>query len=233
MGSILKKIILGFAIAFLFQGFAMAGSVIKGTVKDSKTHEPLPGANVYLKGTTYGSATDLKGRYEIDNVPAGDYQLCVEYVGYQKVTFDIHVPANQVIKKDIYLKYMVIQGQEIVVTAQAEGQMAAINQQLTAKAIVNVVSSARIQEIPDDNAAESVGRLPGVSVLRSGGEGTKVVIRGLAPKYNSVKINGIKMASTDYSNRSVDLSMISPYMLDGIEVVKAVTPDMDADALGG
>ncbi len=233
MGSIFKKIILGFAIAFLFQGFAMAGSVIKGTVRDSKTHEPLPGANVYLKGTTYGSATDLKGRYEIDNVPAGDYQLCVEYVGYQKVTFDIHVPANQVIKKDIYLKYMVIQGQEIVVTAQAEGQMAAINQQLTAKAIVNVVSSARIQEIPDDNAAESVGRLPGVSVLRSGGEGTKVVIRGLAPKYNSVKINGIKMASTDYSNRSVDLSMISPYMLDGIEVVKAVTPDMDADALGG
>jgi len=231
-----KKGCLIFFISLVLLPFnlhASSASSIEGVIKDSQTQKPLPGANVYLKGTIYGSATDLKGRYLIINVPAGNYVLCVDYIGYERAEYQIQVKPGSRIKKDILLKHMVIQGKGVMVTAQAEGQIAAINQQLTSKAIVNVVSSARIQEIPDDNAAESVGRLPGVSVLRSGGEGTKVVIRGLAPKYNTIKINGVKMTPTDYNNRSVDLSMISPYMLDGIEVVKAVTPDMDADALGG
>jgi TonB-dependent receptor len=121
----------------------------------------------------------------------------------------------------------------VVVTAQALGQNQAINQQLSSDKIVNVVSSARIQELPDANAAESVGRLPGVSVTRQGGEGNQVVIRGLSPKYNEVMIDGVPMAPTDVGNRGTDLSMISSSMLEGIEVTKAITPDMDAEVLGG
>jgi TonB-dependent receptor len=141
--------------------------------------------------------------------------------------------ARKVIEYNFLLKNESITGKEVVVTAQAKGQTEAINQQLSSKNIIDVVSSARIQELPDANAAESVGRLPGVSVLRSGGEGNKIVIRGMAPKYNNIEVAGVKMSSTDSDDRSVDLSMISPYMLDGIEVTKAVTPDMDADAIGG
>ena len=111
--------------------------------------------------------------------------------------------------------------------------MDAINKQLNAKSLVNIISSDRIQELPDANAAETVARVPGVSIRREGGEGNKVVIRGLSPKYNNVTVNGVKLASTDNDNRSTDLSMISQYMLDGIEVTKAGTPDQDADVLGG
>ena len=98
---------------------------------------------------------------------------------------------------------------------------------------MNIISSDRIQELPDANAAESVARVPGVSIRREGGEGNKVVIRGLSPKYNNVTVNGVKLASTDNDDRSTDLSMISQYMLEGIEVTKAGTPDQDADVLGG
>ncbi len=77
---------------------------------------------------------------------------------------------------------MGIQGEVVVVTAQAAGQNEAINTQLSSQQIVSVVSAARIQELPDANAAESVGRLPGVSILRNGGEGSEVVIRGLQPR---------------------------------------------------
>ena len=111
--------------------------------------------------------------------------------------------------------------------------MAAINKQLNAKSLVNIISSDRIRELPDANAAETVARVPGVSIQREGGEGNKVVVRGLSPKYNSVTVNGVKLASTDNENRSTDLSMISQYMLDGIEVTKAGTPDLDSDVLGG
>ena len=111
--------------------------------------------------------------------------------------------------------------------------MDAINKQLAAKSLVNVVSSDRIQELPDANAAESVARVPGVTIKREGGEGNKVVIRGLSPKYNSITVDGTRLASTDADDRSTDLSMISQYMLDGIEVTKAGTPELDGDVLGG
>ena len=121
------------------------------------------------------------------------------------------------------LNYTTIEGNEVVVTAQARGQMDAINKQLNAKSLVNIISSDRIQELPDANAAETVARVPGVSIRREGGEGNKVVIRGLSPKYNNITVNGVKLASTDNEDRSTDLSMISQYMLDGIEVTKAGT----------
>ena len=119
----------------------------------------------------------------------------------------------------------------MLVTAQAKGQMDAINKQLNAKSLVNIIFSDRIQELPDANAAETVARVLAFP-FEEGGEGNKVVIRGLSPKYNNITVNGVKLASTDNDNRSTDLSMISQYMLDGIEVTKAGTPDQDADVLG-
>ena len=213
--------------------FAQGTTTIRGVVRDSTTRDPLPGANIVIMGTGLGTASDLYGRYSLDNIPIGDILIRVSYVGYKTTEEKIKTVPNKTMEIEFRLTPESIEGQEVVITAQAKGQTEAINQQLTANAIVNIVSSARIQELPDANAAESVGRLPGVSILRSGGEGNKVVIRGLAPKFNNIEVAGIKMASTDADDRSVDLSMISPYMLEGIEVTKAITPDMDADAIGG
>jgi TonB-dependent receptor len=206
---------------------------IEGIVKDSQTGDPLPGANVVLAGTSLGASADINGKYTIRNVPPGTYTVSVTYVGYRSVSVTLLISEGATVKQDFKLVAVSIEGETVVVTAQASGQNAAINQQLASNQITNVVSAARIQELPDANAAESVGRLPGVSVLRNGGEGTQVVIRGLQPKYNSITIDGVRMASSSPNDRSTDLSMISPYSLEGIEVTKAVTADQDADALGG
>ncbi len=212
---------------------AVKTGTIKGYVRDASTGEPLPGANVLVKGTQMGAATNLQGHYLITKLPPGEYELMVKYIGYLPASKKVTVRENKVTKCNFKLKFAVLQGKEVVVTAQAEGQIAAINQQLSSNSIKSVVSSARIQELPDANAAESVARLPGVSILRSGGEGNKVVIRGLSPKYNTITVNGIQVAGTGRGDRSTDISMISPYMLQGIEVIKAITPDQDADVVGG
>ncbi len=211
---------------------AVSGKII-GMVKEVETGDPLPGANVYLKGTSIGAATGLDGHYEIPRVPPGAYTFIVSYVGFQEYSQEIIVQAGQTIELDVELAFKVVQGQTVTITAQLKGQAAAINQQLTSNSIVNVVSAERIQEVPDANAAESISRLPGISLDRDAGEGMGVTIRGLAPKYNKITINGVTIASTDDLNRSSDLSMISPENLGGIEVFKAITPDMDGDALGG
>ena len=213
--------------------FAASG-IIKGRVVDSETGDALPGTNVSIKGTNLGAATDLKGYYVITNIPPGEYTLKVTYIGYEPQELKVSVAFGKTTIQDFKLIYgQVIKGQTVVVTAQASGQYTAINQQLASNTIANIVSQARIQELPDVNAAESIGRLPGVSIQRSGGEATKIEIRGLSPKYNTVTINGVIVPATGGDDRSVDLSLISSTMLDGIEVKKANTPDMDADVLGG
>ncbi len=226
--------------------FAAENGSVRGTVKDSQTGEALPGANVLLQGTSLGAATDLNGRFVIQNVPAGSYTVRTTYVGYKESQRSIKVEPGQEINVDLKLEAVGVQGKEVVVTAQASGQNSAINQQLSSMQITNVVSAAKIQELPDANAAESVGRLPGVSLIREGGQATQVVIRGLAPQYNQVTIDGVQMpgnvnpgnpsdlaGSSNFGDRAVDLSMISSSMLGGIEVTKAITPDMDAAVLGG
>jgi TonB-dependent receptor len=213
--------------------FAAGNGSIAGTVKDAQTGEPLPGANILIVGTSIGAASNLNGEYTLPKVPVGEYTLRATYIGYEQLEIRVTIVADTKVNQDFQLKYVGVQAGEIVVTAQAEGQMQAINQQLSSPSIVNIVSSARIQELPDANAAESIRRLPGVSITRVGGEGTQVVIRGLAPKFNAITIDGVRMASSNSSDRSADLSMISPNMLQGIEVFKTVTADQDADALGG
>ena len=206
---------------------------ISGTIVDDQNGEALIGANLILLGTSLGSATDLKGQYLIPNINPGSYVLRVAFIGYESVLDTLEISGQGDIVRDYRLSYTKIQGEEVTVTAQARGQMNAINRQLAEKSLVNVVSSDRIQELPDANAAESVARIPGITVQREGGEGNKVVIRGLSPKYNSVSVNGIRLAATDSSDRSTDLSMVSQFMLEGIEVTKAGTPDQDGDVLGG
>jgi TonB-dependent receptor len=207
---------------------------ISGYVKDKINDEPLIGANIFIEGTSIGAAADKKGFYEINGIKAGTYTIKAAYIGYKTFSDTITIAGDEFdIALDFNLNYTTIEGSEVIVTAQAKGQMNAINKQLNSKSLVNIISSDRIQELPDANAAETVARVPGVSIKREGGEGNKVVIRGLSPKYNNITVNGVKLASTDNNDRSTDLSMISQYMLDGIEVTKAGTPDQDADVLGG
>jgi len=199
---------------------------IRGTVKDSKTGEPLPGANVILKGTALGAASDLKGRYLIPSVPPGSYALRFSYIGFQEYDVDIQVKPGETLTVDADLVFKILKGEVVTVTAQLVGQAAAINQQINSNIIKNVVSAERINELPDANAAESVGRLPGISIIRSGGEGNSVVIRGLSPGYNLITINGERMPTGN-------LSMISSEILAGIEVTKSLTPDQDPAVFGG
>ena len=228
--------VLGFLfliIIFLNKSILASNSNIEGYVKDAKTGEGLFGANVMLVGTSMGAATDINGRYVIPNVKLGSYILRATYIGYKTQNVKILIKENESLRQNFKLEPVGVEGKAVVITAQATGQSQAINQQLSSDQILNVVSAAKIQELPDANAAESVGRLPGISVLRNGGEGTEVVIRGLQPKYNQITIDGIQMSSSNPDDRSTDLSMISSNMLEGIQVSKTVTPDMDANVIGG
>jgi TonB-dependent receptor len=238
-----------FAIFIVSASLALGAGTIKGKVYDKTTKDELPGANIVIKGTGIGAATDVSGNYTIRNAPSGEQTLVASYLGYVSLSVVVNVPDNETVTQDFNLVATTIKGEEIVITAQAQGQLQAINQQLSSDKIVNVVSDAKIQELPDFNAAQAISRLPGVATLQSSGEANKVVIRGLAPQFSQVSVSGISLASTGSTSigatslgltggainqdRSVDLSMVSSYMIKSISVYKTLTPDMNADAIGG
>ncbi|BFM07922.1 TonB-dependent receptor [Halioxenophilus aromaticivorans] len=126
----------------------------------------------------------------------------------------------------------VIQEQMLVV-GQGASMDEAIRKQRLADSIKSVISADAVAQLPDENIAEAVQRLPGVSVERDQGEGRFVSVRGLGPDLNSVQINGTTIPSPNSDTRAVALDVLPSELVETLSVVKAVTPDMDANSLGG
>jgi TonB-dependent receptor len=219
--------------AVILPSIVLGQGTLRGVVSDSLTGEKLIGVNVVLVGTGMGNATNIEGQYNIAGIPLRSYSVRVSCIGYEPKVVQVDFSKNPTRHLDVQLTSTVIQGQEVVITAQMRGQIAAMNRQVTSNTIVNVVSEEKIKELPDANAAEAIGRLPGVSILRSGGEATKIVLRGLSSKFSNITVDGIRVPATDSTSRDVDLSMISQGSLAGIELYKTLTPDQDADAIAG
>ena len=220
-------------ILLLIPTAGVAQCTLQGTVTDSASGGTLVGVNVFLAGTSIGGVTDLEGEFRIMRVPAGSYRVKVSCVGYDPKEVAVQLAGTETRVLNVRLNPGMVEGEEVVVTAQMRGQIAAINQQLTANTIVNVVSEEKIQELPDANAAAAIGRLTGVSLVRSGGEASQVVLRGLSSKFSTVTVDGVRISPTGANDRGVDLSTIAQGSLAGIELYKALTPDKDADAIAG
>ena len=227
--------------------FAQGSGTLQGRVMDKETGEALVGANVSIVNTSLGAAADLDGKYVIYRIPTGRQTVKLNYIGYKPMTLDVTIVENTTTTQDFRLVSGTVTADTVVVTAQARGQLSSINEQLTSNNIINVVSAEKMQELPDANLAESIGRLPGVSLQRTNGEADKVVVRGLSPQFNNVTIEGVPMTSTsgglaagntnngysNYSDRSVDLGMLTDDVVKGVELSKSLRADMDANALGG
>src|SRR6056297_2489045 len=156
LGHIFIKLIVGLVLTGTI---AFGAGKISGKVTDKSTGNPLPGANLYIESLSIGVATGLEGNYIMLNVPEGHYTMTVSYIGYQQKQVDVTVYDKEVTILNVILNHQTIQGKEVVVTGQAKGQMSAINQQTAANTIKNVVAAEKIQELPESNAAEAVGRL--------------------------------------------------------------------------
>ena len=131
---------------------------ISGSVSDSISGDYLVGANVYIENTAIGTSTDEKGRYSLTNINKGIYDITVSYIGYKKVSKKINLVNERFITMDFKLSQNTLVGSAVVVSAQAKGQIGAINKQLNSKSIKNIVSSDKLKELPDANAAEAIAR---------------------------------------------------------------------------
>ena len=199
----------------------------------------MQGAEVRIEGTALTTTTDRSGRFRLDGVPAGSQRVTATYLGLADATTAVTVNSGGETAADFTLRPTdTVVMQQFVVESIAEGQARAVNRQRASDTIQNIIASDALGRLPDASVGEALARLPGISVQVDRGEPDKIAVRGLAPKYNNVSLNGERIPavfdSTEiYDNRSVSLNTVPTDMISGIEVTKAITSDMDADSLGG
>ena len=127
----------------------------------------------------------------------------------------------------------VLELEKFKVAGSLQGQAKAIAATKEAPNLINVVSSDKMGTFPDLNAAEALGRLPGISVIQEAGEGRFISIRGARPQYNGTLVNGFTLPSGDNETRRNDLVTISNALIETIVVTKAAMPDLPSDGIGG
>ena len=221
-----------FLLTILFAVDLYAGSTLTGVVVDSDSLNSIPGAYVTVEGTSMSAQSDATGKFRLLDVPSGKTNLVVTSIGYNAFSLPLNLEDRT--STSIKVEMIPVYGEEVSVEAPfLESQASALNQQKTSVNIKNIVASDQIGRFPDPNAAEAVQRMPGVTLQRDQGEGRFVIVRGTEPRLTNVTINGERISAPEGDIRYVALDVIPADLLQAIEVTKALTPDMEADAIGG
>lgn len=231
--------VVSFGVVLCASTVFAAGS-ISGRVTDSSGSVYFEGAEIEITETgnnasdqAWQTESGKDGSFEFVDLPPGNYEIQVDYLGTDRVTQSI------IVKDGEETALTVIIGNEselidnIIVYGQAAGTLSALNRQRAADEMVNVLDADSIGHFPDANVSEALQRVPGVFIERDQGEGRFVGIRGIEPDLNSSKINGIQIAAPERDRRSVALDVIPSDLIERLEVTKTTTPDKDGNAIGG
>ncbi len=206
---------------------------VGGVVRDVRTSQPLAYATVAAENTALGTVTQLDGTFRLDGLTGDTTVLVVDFLGYTRARSVVVWSGRQTVFQTIELEPAGIQLSEVTVEGVAEGQIAAMVQMRQAENIKHVVTAAQILTFPDMNAAEVMQRIPGVTLQRDQGEGRFVQLRGTPPALTNFNINGEQIPSPEGSYRFVGMDIIPADQIEAVEVTKVLTPDMDADGIGG
>ena len=214
---------------------------IKGTVV-GKTNGALPGANISIVDADAKTVSSLDGDFNLLSPALGEIILKIEYIGYETKTFPITIKEGTndigyitIDPEEKKSKDKVNDIQEIVIARpNALTQAKAYEIKKNSNAIMEVIAADAIGKLPDRNAAEAVQRVQGVAVARYHGEADQATVRGTPFAWTSVLFNGNRLPSANVlGNRSFVLDVVPSELIQFVQVSKAVTPDMDGDAIGG
>lgn len=203
-------------------------------IKEKNTGEAATGAIIRIdnRNDLYDVA-GLDGSYNIQGIEAGTHELTISYTGFTPIretftigeskTLDFALAGNTALK-------------EVQVTNKRDGsaELTARSLERNADQVLNIISGKAIQLSPDLTVANVIQRVSGISLERnSNGDGQFAILRGMDKRYNYTLVNGVKIPSPDNKYRYVPLDIFPSDLLDRLEVYKALTPEMEGDAIGG
>ena len=224
------------ALMLLFLGFTYAqeatGSIAGKLLDKENNNEPLPFANVIVKGTSKGASTDFDGLYEINGVPPGTYTLEFSFTGYQTVEVpNVVVEADKVAVVDATMGATAAALEEVVikVITSREREDALLLEQKNAVEIKQAIGAQELARKGVSDAEGAVTKITGVTKQ----EGEKnVFVRGLGDRYNSTTLNGLPLPSDNPTYKNITLDFFSSDIIKNIGVSKVFGSKLYGDVSG-
>ena len=164
-----------------------AGGTITGKITEAGTNEVLPGANVIIEGTRMGAASGINGVYTISNVPPGEYNLVVNFIGYKSQEEQVTVEQGRTVTTNFVLESQVLTGREVYILADRARER---ETPVAFSTVKKTDMEARLgsRDIPlVMNVTPSVYATPG-----GGGAGdSRINVRGFNQRNVAIMINGV------------------------------------------
>ncbi|MEM6397851.1 MAG: TonB-dependent receptor [Bacteroidota bacterium] len=207
---------------------------VHGKVTDTNG-EILVGATVQVLNSVVGTFTDTEGKFELEIAP-GRIRMVASYVGYARYDTLLELSPNaDDVTLNIVMQPRDFDITEIVVTGRrSTGQLEAITQQQQALSRTQILHAEVFNRFPDNNLAETVRRMPGVSLDQSGGRAEFIRLGGLPQDYVVTQLNGQRLPSIrPEAPRAASLDFIQSNLLEEVVVCRSRTADQDADAVAG
>ncbi|WP_375241166.1 carboxypeptidase-like regulatory domain-containing protein [Polaribacter sp.] len=229
----MKKILFIAFIALSQVLIAQDKGTLKGLLTDKETNnEPLPFANVLIKGTNVGATTDFDGNYSI-KVPVGTHVVSFSFLGYKTVekTFTIKAGETVVLNQVMSAEEGVGLDEVVIKTSTSkESANALLLEQKKATVIKESIGAQTLAKVGVSNAANATTKISGVT--KSEGTGN-IFIRGLGDRYLSTTMNGLAIPSDNVSNKNINLNLFSTSVIKNIGVSKTYATSSYADQGSG
>jgi len=221
---------------------------LEGTVYNQTSGAPISRAKVVIRRTDQVALTDDEGNFRFREVPVGDAEVEVSYLGFVSQSKRVTVSSGALVSRDFHLgrqdiekskvegDTVVLESFEVVADQTMSGQAVAMNEQRHAANIKNVVSFDELGERGQENIGDYVRFLPGVTILDDGENPGRISLGGFPAEMSNIQIDGVDVAATGIgptSSRTAALQDVPILNIDRVEISKVPTPDQPASGLGG
>lgn len=209
---------------------------ITGHLTREDSGRALAGALVRIVETGQSVAADDNGDFRIADLTPGEYTLEVSFLGFATRMETVVVGGGSASTVALALNEGgTDDGAPIVVYGTRSARANALNLQRTAENNSDVVSADDLGNFTGTTFSDALRRAPGVSFQRDSvtGDGTNVIVRGLDPDMNNVKLNGLQLPVGNGTGRSADLSNLLADSVSRITISKSLLPSQDSAGTGG
>lgn len=225
-----------FALGLLLSTMVFAQEVgtIEGVITDKDTgNQPLPFANVQVKGTTLGTTTDFDGKYSIGNVPAGTHTVVLSFVGYETVEIpNVVVEAGKFTNISTAMSASAAALDEVIIKVQTsrEREEALLLEQKKAVSIKESIGAQQLAKQGVTDAATATTKISGVGSSEASGD---IFVRGLGDRYLYTTFNGLPIPSDDIEKKNIDLGLFSTRVIQSLSIDKTYSAANSADQSSG
>ncbi len=208
--------------------------IIAGKLSDKEMGgEPLPFANVIIKGTSTGTTSDYDGLYQLKNIEPGTYTIVFSFIGYETLEVpDVVVEAGKVTEVNTELGSSAASLDEVVIStvARRDSEVALLIEQRNSVEIKESIGAQELAKLGVSDAATATTKISGVTSSEASGD---IFVRGLGDRYLYTTMNGLPIPSDDVERKNIDLGLFPTRVIQNVSISKTYSAENSADQASG